>query len=154
MGKGEWGHRMGVGMGDRTGEAPAAAGYAAVNGAAQQRLVDSVKAEVLSGAASPRASIFKPPPPRPAPSSNPIEHRMAEEIETIRRHLDLLGSTLANDVVLVRRYGAQLQAIDLINQQLGHLAAIIATEDKAQAVERISLEDLKARLKRRPLGSL
>ena len=132
----------------------AAAGFPAANGPAQQRLVDQIKAEVANGAEKSRPSIFKPAPPRPAPSTNPIEHRMAEEIECIRRHLDLLGGTLANDVVLVRRYPTQLQAIDLINQQLGHLAAVISAEDKAQAVERVSLEDLKARLKRRPLGSL
>jgi hypothetical protein len=132
----------------------AAAGFPVANGPAQQRLVDQIKAEVRGGAEKSRPSIFKPAPARPAPSTNPIEHRMAEELECIRRHLDLLGSALVNDVVLVRRYAVQLQAIDMINQQLGHLAAVIATEDKAQAVERISLEDLKARLKRRPLGSL
>ena len=132
----------------------AAAGFPVANGPAQQRLVDQIKAEVTGGAEKSRPSIFKPAPARPAPSTNPIEHRMAEELECIRRHLDLLGSALVNDVVLVRRYAVQLQAIDMINQQLGHLAAVIATEDKAQAVERISLEDLKARLKRRPLGSL
>ena len=135
-------------------EGAPAAGVPVVDGAAQQRLVDQVKAEVRSGAETSRPSIFKPAPPRPAPSTNPIGHRMAEEIECIRRHLDLLGGTLANDVVLVRRYASQLQSIDLVNQQLGHLAAVTSTEDKAQAVERISLEDLKARLKRRPLGSL
>ena len=132
----------------------AAAGFPVANGPAQQRLVDQIKAEVRGGAEKSRPSIFKPAPARPASSTNPIEHRMAEELECIRRHLDLLGSALVNDVVLVRRYAVQLQAIDMINQQLGHLAAVIATEDKAQAVERISLEDLKARLKRRPLGSL
>jgi hypothetical protein len=132
----------------------AAAGFPVATGPAQQRLVDQIKAEVTGGAEKSRPSIFKPAPARPAPSTNPIEHRMAEELECIRRHLDLLGSALVNDVVLVRRYAVQLQAIDMINQQLGHLAAVIATEDKAQAVERISLEDLKARLKRRPLGSL
>lgn len=130
-------------------------GLPSANGPAQQRLIDSIKAEMRAGCGEPaRAPIFRPAPPRPAPSTDPIEHRMAEEIECIRRHLDLLGDTLANDVVLVRRYATQLQSIDLINQQLGHLAAVVSAEDKAQAVERVSLEDLKARLKRRPLGSL
>jgi hypothetical protein len=145
---------MGAGVGDSMGDGAAAGGFPGANGPAQQRLVDAVKAEFAAGAPVPRASIFKPAPPRPAPTANPIELRMVEEIECIRRHLDLLGSTLANDVLLVRRYATQLQSIDLINQQLGHLAAVVGTEDKAQAVERISLEDLRARLKRRPLGSL
>ena len=132
----------------------AAAGSPAVNGPAQQALVDQIKAEMAGGAERSRPSIFRPAPARPAPSTNPVEHRIAEELECIRRHLDMLGDTLVNDVVLVRRYAVQLQSIDLINQQLGHLAAVVSAQDKAQAVERISLEDLKARLKRRPLGSL
>ena len=143
--------RVGSGEGMDDG---AAAGFPAANGPAQQRLVDQIKAELAGGAERSRPSIFRPAPARPAPSSNPIEHRMAEELECIRRHLDLLGSALVNDVLLVRRYAAQLQSIDLVNQQLGHLAAVIAAEDKAQAVEHISLEDLKARLKRRPLTGL
>jgi hypothetical protein len=145
---------MGVGVGNSKGDGSAAGTPSEVNGPAQQRLINAVKAEIASGAPMPRASIFKPAPPRPAPTTNPIELRMVEEIECIRRHLDLLGSALTNDVLLVRRYATQLQSIDLINQQLGHLAAVVGTDDKAQAVERISLEDLRARLKRRPLGSL
>ena len=121
------------------------------NGPAQQRLIDSVKSEVAAGAAPARASIFKPAPARPAPSSNPIEHRMAEEIECIRRHLDLLGSTLANDLVLVRRYTTQLQSIDLVNQLLGHLANVIAADNKALAIDQVGHQELRARLKRRPL---
>lgn len=123
------------------------------NGPEQQRLVDQVKAELRSGTA-PRPSIFKQPPPRPAPSTDPLDHRMVEEIECIRRHLDLLGNILANDLVLVRRYGTQLQSIDLINQLLGHLGDVIGAESKLQAVERITLQELRARLKRRPLASL
>ena len=124
---------------------------AGANGAAQQRLVDAIKAEIRDAVEPPRSRLFKPAPPRPEPSSDPIDHRMAEEIECIRRHLDLLGSTLANDLVLVRRYATQLQSIDLVNQLLGHLANVIAADNKALAVEQVAHQELRARLKRRPL---
>ena len=132
--------------------AAAAAAGSRANDSSQQSLVDGIKAEL--GAAGGRPSIFKPAPPRPQPSSDPLDHRLVEEIECIRRHLDLLGSTLANDPVLVMRYCTQLQSIDLVNQLLGHIGAVIGCEDKAMAVDRISLTELRARLKRRPLGRL
>jgi len=130
----------------------AAGGEASVNGPAQQRLVDQIKAEMRTGAAvPPKPPLFKPAPAKPEPSSDPLDHRIVEELECIRRHLDLLGSALANDLVLVRRYTIQLQSLDLVNQLLGHLGAVIGAEDKMLAVERVSLPELKARLKRRPL---
>lgn len=131
-----------------------AAAAASANGPAQQRLIDEIKAEIRDSIEPGRPRLFKPPPPRPEPSADPIEHRMVEEIECIRRHLDLLGSTLANDLVLVRRYAAQLQSIDLVNQLLGHLASVIGAEDKALAVEQVRNPELRARLKRRPLAGI
>jgi hypothetical protein len=133
--------------------ATAAAG-ASANGAAQQRLVDAIKAEIRDAVEPARPRLFRPAPPRPEPSTDPIEHRMVEEIECIRRHLDLLGSTLANDLVLVRRYATQLQSIDMVNQLLGQLGIVIGAEDKAMAVEQVANHELKARLKRRPLAGM
>ena len=121
---------------------------------AHQREVDAIQAAIRAEGGGARPSIFKPAPPRPAPSQDPLDHRIAEELETIGRRLDLLGGALANDPALVHRHAAQLQSLDLIRQLLSHIAQVVATEDKEQAVALITLSELKGRLRRRPLTSL
>ena len=79
---------------------------------------------------------------------------MAEELELIVRQLEQLGGTLAADPILLHRHAVQLQSIDLIKQVLGHLGRIAGAGDKAAAVERVTLSELKARLKRKPLRSI
>jgi hypothetical protein len=128
----------------------AAAAYA---NPAQQR-VDAMQAAIRAEVSKPRPNIFKPAPARPAPSENQLDHRIAEELEFIRRRLDQIGGILASDPALVHRHGGPLQGIDLINQCLNHLANVIATGDREAAVELISLQDLKARLQRRPVVAI
>ena len=119
-----------------------------------QRRVDDIQAQVRAEGDSPRPTIFKPAPPRPDPSTNPLDHHIAEEIECIRRHLDLLGGTLVADPILLHRHSTQLQSIDRMNQLLGHLARIISAEQKEMAVDQVTIQDLRARLLRRPLTTL
>lgn len=126
-----------------------------------QRRVDAIQAQIRSELtasakpeAPPRPSIFKPAPPRPAPSSNPLDHRIAEELDTIVRKLELLGGTLAANPILLQRHAAELQSIDLIKQIVGHLARVVESGDETWAVERITLQDLRARLQRRALRPL
>jgi len=118
--------------------------------AEHQRRVDEIQAQLRSGAVRP--SIHRPPPPRPDPSPHPLDHRIAEELQYIRRHLDRLGGTLADDPILLVRHSDQLQMIDRINQQLGHLANIVAAKQKDMAVEQVTLQDLRGRLARKSLG--
>lgn len=118
-----------------------------------QRHVDELVAAVRSEAPA-KPSLFKPVPGPPTPSDDPLDHRIAEELEFIRRHLDQLGATLVADPVMLHRHSIQLQSIDQINQILGHLARVIAAEDKRVAAEQVSLEALRTRLRRRPLSSL
>ena len=119
-----------------------------------QRRVDEIQAQLRAANEPVRPTIFKPAPPRPDPSADPLDHRIAEELETIRRHLDLLGGTLVAEPILLHRHGVQLQAIDRINQLLGHLARVIAAKQKDMAVDQVTLEDLRGRLKRKPLGRI
>ena len=118
---------------------------------AHQREVDAIQAAIRAEGRAARPPLFKPPPPRPAPSDDPLDHRIAEELETIGRRLEMLGGALAADAALLHRHAAQLQSIDLIKQMLGHLAQVVATGDKEQAVALITLSELKARLQRKPL---
>lgn len=119
-----------------------------------QRRVDEIQARVRAEDEPVRPTIFKPAPPKPDASTDPLDHHIAEEIECIRRHLDLLGGTLVADPILLHRHAPQLQMIDRINQLLGHLARIIAAEQKDLAVDQVTLQDLRARLVRRPLAKL
>lgn len=116
-----------------------------------QRRVDDLVARVRIEGKAPAPTLFKPAPPLPGPSSHALDHRMAEEIECIRRHLELLGGTLAADPILLHRHASQLQSIDLIDQLLGHLARVISSANKELAVEQVSLQDLRARLQRKPI---
>lgn len=134
---------------------PNAAAMSAQASPEHQRQVDAIQAAIRSETGSRRPGLFKPPPPRPAPSTNLLDHRLAEEMEFIVRQLEHLGGTLANDPILLRRHAAELQSIDLMKQSLRHLAQVIGAEDKALAAELVTLTELKARLLRkalRPLG--
>ena len=120
-------------------------------GSGHQRAIDAVLASVCAEDRPVRPSLFKPPPPRPAPSRDLLDHSIAEELAAVTRRLEQLGAVLAADPILLQRHAAQLQSIDLIQQLLGHLAHVISTEQREIAINGISLIELKARLKRTPL---
>lgn len=116
-----------------------------------QRQVDAIQAAIRSKGGSARPGLFKPPPARPVPSTNQLDHRVAEELEFIVRQLEQLGGVLANDPILLRRHSAELQSIDLMKQSLRHLAQVVGAEDKAFAASLVTLTELKAKLQRKPL---
>jgi hypothetical protein len=116
-----------------------------------QQQIDAIQAAIRSEAGAVRLSLFKPPPPRPAPSTDIFDHRIAEELDYIVRKLEQLGGILANDPILLRRHSYELQSIDLMKQSLRHLAQVVAAEDKALAAGQVSLTELKSRLQRKAL---
>jgi hypothetical protein len=118
-----------------------------------QRRVDQIQAQVRAEGGTARPRVFPPEPPRPDSSSDALDHRIAEEIESIRLDLDLLGGTLVCNPVLLERHAKELQSIDRIHQLLGHLARIITAEQKDVAVDQVTLTDLRARLQRRRPGT-
>lgn len=122
-----------------------------------QQSVDRAQAEIRADLLAGRRSLFKPPQPLPAgpgQSGHVLEERIAEELDLIIRQLEQIGSVLSDDPILLHRHAAQLQSIDLMQQVLGHLGRVIASADKPMAVDRISLTELKARLKRKALRSI
>lgn len=116
-----------------------------------QRKVDEVQAAVRKEVAEGRRPLFRPAPPSLPRSDAVIDQRLAEELEFLRRRLDAVGGALINDPVFAMRYAAALQEIDLINQTLGHLSKVIGTQDKDAAADQVTLGELRARLKRRPV---
>ena len=98
-----------------------------------------------------RRSIRRDPPPLPlalVPTDDALLLRLAEELDYIRRMLDVLGDELASDGLIVARHMTALQAVDIVGQILGHVAGVIRSSDPPGAVERIGMSDLKARLTR------
>jgi hypothetical protein len=84
------------------------------------------------------------------PTTSLIDARLAEEIAYAQRMLEALGDRLGSDSLVLQRHHAALQTFDILGQMLGHLAKVIGAQDKSAAVERIGMQDLKARLARPP----
>lgn len=118
-----------------------------------QARVDALQAEIRAEGSG-RAGLFRPVPARPAHSEREIDLRVAEEVELAARHIEQVGDTLVSDPAFLHRHGATLQALDLINQNLRHLAAVVAADDKEAAAERISLEELRRRLTRKSIKAI
>jgi hypothetical protein len=101
-----------------------------------------------------RPSILRAVPvPRLEPTTDLIETRLAEEIAFTRRMLEALSDQLSSDPLLLQRHPHSLQSFDIIGQTLSHLATVIGASDKAAAISRIGMQDLKARLAR-PSGPI
>ena len=120
-------------------------------GLRDQRRVDALQAEARGEAASGRQLRDNAPAEAPAVSPD-LDSRLAHELGYVQRLLENLGDELINDLFLVQRHGQSLQSLDLVNQILGHVAAILRSDDKGATVEAIGMEDLRARLKRKPIG--
>jgi len=116
---------------------------------AHQREVDARMAEIRASMTPAKRPLFKEPPPRPEISGNPIDHRIADELDMVRRRLDQIGDALIADPILLQRHSTSLQALDLTNQILSHLAEVIKAEDKEAGADAVKMDDLRARLKRR-----
>lgn len=119
----------------------------------RERSLDSLaergRREVAEGTGrDARPDLYGDPAPSLTPSDDVIEQRISEELLYARRMLDSIGSTLVSDPILLCRYPQCLQNFDILGQLLGHLATVIATTDRARAIERIGMEDLKSRLTR------
>ena len=121
---------------------------------AHQQQVDRAQAEIRADLLAGRRSLFKPPPPGVGRSDHVLDERIAEELDLVIRQLAQIGAMLSDDPILVRRHAAQLQSIDLMQQVLGHLGRVVASGDKSMAVDRVTLSELKARLKRKALRSI
>ena len=132
----------------RRAPAPAQPPRTAADGQAR---VDAVQAEYRAEAGQKR-SIRRETPPRPldiASTDNPLDRRLADELDYARRMIEQMGDTLAADPAIVARHMVALQAVDVAGQMLGHIAAVVRSSDPAETVDRIGMANLKARLQRR-----
>jgi hypothetical protein len=125
---------------------------AAAAAAQRQARCDTIQADFRSEQKAPR-SIRRDPPRTPkalTPTNDELMVRLAEELDYARRMLNAMGDSLSSDGVILVRHGVALQSVDLVGQTLSHIAGVLRSSDIPDAVDRIGMADLKARLIRRP----
>ena len=107
----------------------------------QQARCDVIQADFRAEQKA-RLSIRRDPPPTPKaliPTDNELMLRLAEEIDYARRMLASMGDELSCDGLIVSRHVAELQALDITGQMLGHIAAVLRSSD-IPGVPSIALE--------------
>ena len=120
-----------------------------------QRRADAIQERARKEAA--RRELFRPAPPAappaepPAllPSRDPLDAALAQELAYVRRQLDRLGETLAEDPLVLNRHSGALQGFDVIGQILGNLAKVVGAQDKDEAIAHVGMQELRARLGRK-----
>ena len=98
-----------------------------------------------------RPSIRREAPPIPPalrPTDDELMLRVSDELQYVRRMIDIMGDELSADMGVLMRHGTALQTVDIAGQILGHLANIVRSSDPPGAVENIGMSELRARLKR------
>ena len=75
-----------------------------------------------------------------------LELRLATELDSARDLLVQMGDELALNHQVVCEHGVALQAVDIVGQILGHIANVVRADDRAAAVERIGMCELRAKL--------
>jgi hypothetical protein len=98
-----------------------------------------------------RKPLRKDPPARPlppSPSTDVLYLRIGEELDYVRRMLDVMGDQLCGDPILLRRHAVALQSLDIVGQILRQVGNVIRSSDPHSAVNDIGMVDLKARLTR------
>ncbi len=114
---------------------------------AQER-ADAIAAAARSAVRKP---LFRPPPPRPrdlAETQDLALKRVAEELELMSRTVEGVGERLADDAAVAMRHGTLIQQFDIVAQVLGHLARVVATDERVEAMDRIGMDALRKRLTR------
>lgn len=114
-----------------------------------QARVDAIQEAARSGGAVPDClSQEEAPVPH---AKQTVDERIAQEIAFVQRLLDHASDELIGDPAVVNRHPQALQAFDIADQILGHLARVIQATDREAAIMAIGMEELRARLLRKPL---
>ena len=76
----------------------------------------------------------------------PLDHLLAAELDHARDMLVMMGDELAMSTEIVAEHGMALQAVDIVGQLIGHIANVVRAEDRREAIDRIGMCELKAKL--------
>lgn len=115
----------------------------AATNAGQQR-IDSIQATIRAGGISPAAD------PLVTPGKAVVVNNVADEVAAAARLIRALSDRLAEDMAVIAAHGDALQQLDPLSQTLDHLARVLTASDPGPIIEAIGMDDLRARLARRP----
>ena len=79
-------------------------------------------------------------------SPSPLDLRLAAELDVARNMLEEMGDELSSSLAVVSDHGVALQAVDIVGQMLGHIANVVRANDRRDAIARIGMGELKAKL--------
>jgi len=79
-------------------------------------------------------------------SPSPLDLRLAAELDVARNMLEEMGDELSGSLTVVSDHGVALQAVDIVGQMLGHIANVVRADNRRDAIERIGMGELKAKL--------
>lgn len=119
-----------------------------LSGLRDQRRVDAIQQAVRAGLST---SAYEDRTSSAAEAPGQLNVRMAEEINYVARLIESFGDELAGDPAILHKHAKGLQSIDLANQILTQLAAVLAADDPDASVAQIGMSDLRARLTRKRL---
>jgi len=75
-----------------------------------------------------------------------LDHLLAAELDHARDMLVMMGDELAMSPEIVAEHGMALQAVDIVGQMLGHIANVVRAQDRGEAIDRIGMCELRAKL--------
>jgi hypothetical protein len=76
----------------------------------------------------------------------PLDQLLAAELDHARDMLLMMGDELATSPEVVAEHGMALQAVDIVGQMIGHIANVVRADNRHEAIERIGMCELKAKL--------
>ena len=124
------------------------AGSAASSRVRTQAQIDALQADIRSGA-------LPPPVTEKQPSSRlelgELDARLVEEVAYLRRLVETIGDELSNEPLMLSRHMRTLQQFDVLAQALGHVAAVLGSDDRLATVEAIGMLDMRNRLLRKAM---
>ena len=108
----------------------------------QQQAVDRMIGEVRSAPRTTSAERTARPP------DDVLRARIAEELQSVARALELAGRELAKQPLVVARHGLELQKLDLSAETLVQLAGLLNGDSLDEGLGSISVDALRRRLMR------
>lgn len=93
-------------------------------------------------------------PSLPTPSSKLIDIRLSEEIDLVRRYIEMATNTFSQDDLLRHRHPRLSEDLRVAADLLREVSAVVMAADKESAAEQVVSKEIKARLTRKPIKPL